>query len=411
MGADATGDVTVKSSEAFAGKKQIGIYFSAHWCPPCRGFTPMLTKAYKTKLKSQGFEVVFASSDSDRASCKTYFEEMGDWLVMPFGDPLIEKLKSKFKVQGIPTLVILDSSGEVVTTEGRDFIAGDKAFPFVRPTLEGCLGDTLLKKVDGKVQKVSAKDAIAGKTVALYFSGKWCGPCQAFTPLLIKAYNNLKKRAQDGGRKDDFEFVFVSSDQKQEEFDEYFDKMPWLAMPFSNREGKQDLSSMFKVRGIPNLIILDANRDIINDKTARGVAGADPEGLKFPWYPEPFNDINEVTEGLGEAVCVVTFLDGATPVEAVAMKENLAAVAKKYYDEARAKDTDPEFLFFYSTNAHGQISSQVRRLAQVGAGASTILLDLSDNGGYYVAEKQGDVEQLLAAFKSKTIPRKQAISM
>ncbi len=25
----------------------IGIYFSAHWCPPCRGFTPILAKFYK----------------------------------------------------------------------------------------------------------------------------------------------------------------------------------------------------------------------------------------------------------------------------------------------------------------------------------------------------------------------------
>jgi len=27
--------------------KAILIYFSAHWCPPCRGFTPVLAKNYK----------------------------------------------------------------------------------------------------------------------------------------------------------------------------------------------------------------------------------------------------------------------------------------------------------------------------------------------------------------------------
>mmetsp|Transcript_119915 Transcript_119915/g.274753 ORF Transcript_119915/g.274753 Transcript_119915/m.274753 type:complete len:81 (-) Transcript_119915:67-309(-) len=26
--------------------KTIGLYFSAHWCPPCRGFTPKLTESY-----------------------------------------------------------------------------------------------------------------------------------------------------------------------------------------------------------------------------------------------------------------------------------------------------------------------------------------------------------------------------
>ena len=28
-------------------KQIILIYFSAHWCPPCRGFTPVLTDFYK----------------------------------------------------------------------------------------------------------------------------------------------------------------------------------------------------------------------------------------------------------------------------------------------------------------------------------------------------------------------------
>merc|ERR1719495_1556006 len=47
---------------AIAGKT-LGLYFSAHWCPPCRGFTPKLAETYK-KLKEQGqnFEIVFVSS-------------------------------------------------------------------------------------------------------------------------------------------------------------------------------------------------------------------------------------------------------------------------------------------------------------------------------------------------------------
>ena len=36
----------VQADDALAGKNIICIYFSAHWCPPCRGFTPVLKRFY-----------------------------------------------------------------------------------------------------------------------------------------------------------------------------------------------------------------------------------------------------------------------------------------------------------------------------------------------------------------------------
>ena len=43
-----------------------------------------------------------------------------------------------------------------------------------------------------------------------------CPPCRAFTPRLVQTYNELKKRP--GG--DELEFIFVSSDKGQAQFDE-----------------------------------------------------------------------------------------------------------------------------------------------------------------------------------------------
>ncbi|KAJ9591496.1 hypothetical protein L9F63_001982, partial [Diploptera punctata] len=41
-----------------------GIYFSAHWCPPCKAFTPQLIDTYsKVRGKGNDFEVIFVSSD------------------------------------------------------------------------------------------------------------------------------------------------------------------------------------------------------------------------------------------------------------------------------------------------------------------------------------------------------------
>ena len=34
------------TNEVLAGKDVVALYFSAHWCPPCKAFTPKLRAAY-----------------------------------------------------------------------------------------------------------------------------------------------------------------------------------------------------------------------------------------------------------------------------------------------------------------------------------------------------------------------------
>jgi len=107
--------------------KVIGVYFSAHWCPPCRAFTPQLVKFYDT-LKAAGkpFEIVFVSSDNSKDAMYEYMKETGmNWLALPYGDKHKETLAAKFNVSGIPKLVILNSKGEVITESGRNYVSGD----------------------------------------------------------------------------------------------------------------------------------------------------------------------------------------------------------------------------------------------------------------------------------------------
>ena len=63
--------------------------------------------------------MIFATSDSDENSFKKYFEEMGNWLAYSFGNRKINKLNKRYKVQGIPTLIIIDSDGKVIDKNGR----------------------------------------------------------------------------------------------------------------------------------------------------------------------------------------------------------------------------------------------------------------------------------------------------
>merc|ERR1719164_224026 len=241
----------VKTSDALAGKV-VGIYFSAHWCPPCRGFTPALAKTYETyKAKGLDFEIVFASSDKDEKAFGEYFGEM-PWLSLPFADrERKEKLSSKFKVRGIPTLVILDTDGTTITTDGRSAVSEDptgEAFPWKPKPLSETLGGDLV--LDGQAgAKVPIAD-LASKHLLLYFSAHWCPPCRGFTPTLAEHYAAYKAKGLE------LELIFVSSDRDDAGFAEYFASMPWLALPFADRERKNALSKAFDVQGIPSLVVL-----------------------------------------------------------------------------------------------------------------------------------------------------------
>jgi len=104
--------------------KPIGLYFSAHWCPPCRAFTPKLAQMYKDGLKDK-MEIIFVSSDRDEASFKDYFKDM-PWLCLPF-DKRAEKnqLSKVLEVQGIPTFVVINPDGSIITTDGQSKVMDD----------------------------------------------------------------------------------------------------------------------------------------------------------------------------------------------------------------------------------------------------------------------------------------------
>ncbi|KAK4263201.1 hypothetical protein QN277_028649 [Acacia crassicarpa] len=102
-------------------------------------------------------------------------------------------------------------------------------------------------------------ESFKGKRVGLYFSASWCPPCRRFTPTLKELYN------KEVSSKGDLEIIYVSSDTAEDGFKGYFSKMPWLAIPFSDSQTPNRLTELFKVPGIPNLLILDENGKLATD--------------------------------------------------------------------------------------------------------------------------------------------------
>jgi len=385
-----TGEVDVSSLNG----KHVLLYFSAHWCPPCRQFTPVLANWYKKHSAPKNFEIIFVSSDKDVASFDEYYGEH-PWLALPFAErDLKNKLSSKFKVSGIPSLCVLDPSGKLITDKGTEKVRSDAEcdeFPWQPKPLSEVLDGLTLTNNKGE-QRTLAELQADGTTLGLYFSAHWCPPCKAFTPELAKTYNKVKS---DGKK---FEIIFVSSDRDQASFDEYLGEMPWLAIPFENRKLKADLSEAFDVSGIPSFHIIDSELKTINNDGRSAVDG-DKDGAEFPWHPKPLNDLSGGPGAINEFPSLIAFCNVDKDIQSKAVAA-MQSVASTHWENQEKKQEEPTFAFFTATNNSG-IAARVRQLTKLEPDdLCVLLLDIGDGGKYYKSDMSDVTVEALTAFMS-----------
>ena len=113
-----------QGAEAISGKI-IGLYFSAGWCPPCRKFSPELSKF--RAAHSQDFTVIFVSSDHSEAEMMSFIAGKG-FLHVPFHGKARQAIQMRLGVSMLPTLVIIDgTSGAILTDWGRAAVTRNPA--------------------------------------------------------------------------------------------------------------------------------------------------------------------------------------------------------------------------------------------------------------------------------------------
>jgi nucleoredoxin len=129
---------------------------------------------------------------------------------------------------------------------------------FAEPFATTLKGDLVALK--GKRASKFDDAALANaKYFAVYFSASWCGPCKAFTPDLVRWYNENKPKHPE------FELIFVSRDHDENAMEAYMaeDKMPWPALKFSKNERAKNVMALAG-SGIPCLVFLDADGKVLS---------------------------------------------------------------------------------------------------------------------------------------------------
>lgn len=98
-------------------KKLVLLYFSAHWCAPCRKFTPQFVEFYnRVAPLHPEFEVVFFSFDRSRADWENYLREARmPWLAIDYDELAKLAVLKQAAGDSIPALVLLDGNGRILS--------------------------------------------------------------------------------------------------------------------------------------------------------------------------------------------------------------------------------------------------------------------------------------------------------
>jgi thiol-disulfide isomerase/thioredoxin len=114
------------------------IYYSAHWCPPCRTFTPKLVEFYNENKSKAKFELIFVSSDKTEEAMKEYMTSTSmPWKAVNYKDIQSSGI-GKFSGSGIPCLVLFDKERNVIADsfDGQKYLGPQQVLDKFREIIE-----------------------------------------------------------------------------------------------------------------------------------------------------------------------------------------------------------------------------------------------------------------------------------
>lgn len=135
---------------------------------------------------------------------------------------------------------------------------------------------TLEEKMEGKIapdftlQSLQGKkislSSYRGKIVILDFWATWCPPCRQELKIIQKLYDEYKDK--------DVIILCINSGENREKVENFIDENNYTFTVLLDNDGK--VSEMYKVKGIPRVLLIDKKGVIIKD-----ITGYSPESEKL----------------------------------------------------------------------------------------------------------------------------------
>lgn len=135
------GSLVPVEDDALAKKSLILFYFSAHWCGPCRQFTPKLIEYYNRVVAAHPeVELVFYSFDHSEAEMESYMRETAmPWLAIDYNKREEKQNLTQTAGSAIPALFLVERTGRLLSNAVVDgkYVGPDKVLTDLDAILSG----------------------------------------------------------------------------------------------------------------------------------------------------------------------------------------------------------------------------------------------------------------------------------
>ena len=186
--------------------------------------------------------------------------------------------------------------------------------------------------------------------------------------------------------------MFVSGDKDEAGFDGFFKEMTCCAIPYEERDAKKMLETRLEIQSYPALVMLgpkpeneegnSGDRPIINTEVRAVIENGDYIS-DFPYYPKPYGDLCRTTDDINTHKCLVVFHEGGDPEEQDDVEDTVKQAAVEYRGDELIK-------FYWASDPDAPLATNIRRACKLGqprAEPAMILLDIPDDGAFYVSEE------------------------